>query len=277
MSTGTGPSHERIDELIALDAIGGLEEADRAELQAILAEHGDDCAGCDERFAAYAEAAATLAMALEPVGPSAGAEDRLIAAARARDAGPHADGVSDTAPSRPALSVVPGDGGTTDVARDEAPALVRPRRVGRWIAAAAVAAALLVGGVSGFVAAPRPPAGTTQFLSFAAQPGTRFASFPTSDGTTLTVAYRPNERRAWIFGSGLDKPAGGRTYELWWGTKGTPLEGMHAAGIFVPIHGDIIAPVSVDASQPGTVLGVTIEPPGGSPEPTSAPILATTV
>jgi hypothetical protein len=33
----------------------------------------------------------------------------------------------------------------------------------------------------------------------------------------------------------------------------------------------------VGGSDPGTVLGVTIEPPGGSPEPTTDPVFVTTV
>jgi hypothetical protein len=102
-------------------------------------------------------------------------------------------------------------------------------------------------------------------------------AFPTKDGGRLTVAYRPGDTRAWIFGSGLTKPSGGRTYELWWGAEGTPLDRMHAAGLFVPIHGDVVAPVSIGASDPGTVLGVTIEPPGGSDEPTTPPVFVTSV
>jgi hypothetical protein len=143
-----------------------------------------------------------------------------------------------------------------------------------WIS---VAAALLIGITAGFIAAPKAPSGTTQFLSFAAQPGTRFAAFPTSDGQSLTVAYHPGETAAWIFGSGMTKPSGGKTYELWWGSKGTPLSAMNAAGTFVPIHGNVVAPVTVGTSAPGTVLGVTIEPPGGSSSPTTEPVYVTTV
>jgi hypothetical protein len=77
------PRHVRLEELIALDALDGLDPAERAELDAALAEHGPDCAGCAELFAVYGEAAATLAFALDGVRPSAGAEDRLIAAAAA--------------------------------------------------------------------------------------------------------------------------------------------------------------------------------------------------
>ncbi len=257
-------SHDRIEELIALDALVGLDEAERAELAAALVEHGDDCPVCAELLASTADAAAAFAFALEPAEAPDGAEERLIAAASARPVPTFSPAAA------PVLTPLPGGA-------DEPTKERRPRSIGRWVAAVAVAAALLVGGISGFVAAPRAPSGTTQFLAFAAQPGTRFASFPTKDGSSLTVAYRPGETNAWIFGSGLQKPAGGKTYQLWWGAKGTPLEGMHSAGVFVPIHGNVVSPVTVDTSQPGTLLGITIEPPGGSPAPTSPPITATTV
>ena len=278
MST-VDPRHERLEELIAMDAVAGLEPDDRRDLAAMLAEHGPDCAGCAELFASYGEAAATLAFSLEPRQPSGGAEARLIAAARARDLETPSD-AEGAAAARPSLSLIASDDDATDAGRRAVatePGRRRERRIGRWIAAAAVAAALAVGMVAGFVAAPRAPNGTTDFLSFAAQPGTRFAAFPTTNGESLTVAYRPGETQAWVFGSGLTKPDGGRTYELWWGPEGSPLGQMHAAGTFVPIHGDVVAPVTIGSSDPGTVLGVTVEPPGGSPEPTTQPVFVTSV
>jgi hypothetical protein len=269
------PRHARLEELIALDALDGLDAAERAELDAALADHGPDCAGCAELFADYAEAAATLALALPGAQPSQEAEDRLIAAALARDLDSPAGGVPGAGP----LTVVPGGG--RDAADGPGVARAAERRQGssvrRWVALVAVAATLGVGIVAGFVAAPRAPSGTKDLIAFAARPGTRLAAFPTKDGGRLTVAYRPGETRAWIFGSGLTKPSGGRTYELWWGAAGTPLSAMNAAGLFVPIHGEVIAPVSIGASDPGTVLGVTIEPPGGSDEPTTQPVFVTTV
>ena len=144
---------------------------------------------------------------------------RRIASSRqplARDLGSPAGGGPGAAP----LTIVPGGG--RDAA--EGPGVVRAERrqgssVRRWVALVAVAATLGVGIVAGFVAAPRAPSGTKELIAFAARPGTRLAAFPTKDGGRLTVAYRPGETRAWIFGSGLTKPSGGRTYELWWGQR----------------------------------------------------------
>ena len=281
MSTPERP-HDRLEELIALDALDGLDATERAELDAALGEHGPDCEGCAELFAAYAEAAAVIAFTAPPQPLSPSSEERLIAAARARDPLDPATGGTPASRARPAsppaLTVLPG-GGEDARGRSEPPTVAAEGRAGnrRWVAWSSVAAALVIGITAGFIAAPKAPSGTTRFLSFAAQPGTRFAAFPTSDGQSLTVAYQPGQTDAWIFGSGMTKPSGGKTYELWWGSKGTQLAEMSPAGTFVPIHGNVVAPVAIGASGPGTVLGVTIEPPGGSSSPTTDPVFVTTV
>jgi hypothetical protein len=263
------PGHERVEELIAIDVAGGLDTPDRAELDAVLAEHGPDGPACRALFAAYREAAAILAIGLEPVALPDGAEDRLVAAAHRRDAAAPGGNGAD----RPRGSAVPAADGGIAPAGPRA----RTRSGGRWVIVVAVGGTLIIGLVAGFVAAPKAPQGTTGFLGFAARPGTGFAAFPTADGQHLSVAYRPGGSAAWIFGSGLTKPAGGRTYELWWGSPGSPLARMTAAGVFVPIHGDVIAPMTIGSSAPGTVLVVTVEPPGGSPRPTTKPIFVTSV
>jgi len=76
-------SHERLEELIAADAIGGLDDAERRAMLAEMAEHGPDCAECATLTAEYGEVAARLATALDPMPMSASAEERLLAAARA--------------------------------------------------------------------------------------------------------------------------------------------------------------------------------------------------
>ena len=39
-------SHERIEELIAIRSIGGLDPQEQAELEREMASHGFDCEGC---------------------------------------------------------------------------------------------------------------------------------------------------------------------------------------------------------------------------------------
>jgi anti-sigma-K factor RskA len=234
-------SHERIEELIVADVLNGLDQEDRSELERILDEHGPDCQTCIELFARYGDVAAGLAITLDPIPLTEGAEDRLVTAARA-------------AP------------------RDHAGS--QPRRRSLRMVATLAAAALIAGiaGVVGFSLAPRAPAGQAAFLAFVARPGTRIVGFSTSQGT-LAVAYRPGESNGWIVGADLRKPAGGQTYELWSSPPGD--DGVRPAGTFLPIHGTVIEPAHLGTAF--DLLAVSIEPPGGSAQPTTKPILVLTL
>jgi len=120
-------SHDRLEELIAADVLDGLDEADRVELERGLAAHGA-CEECDRLLSQYSEAAAGLAMALDPLPLTRGAGERLLTAAR----------------------------GEHPVATPRAPSIV-VRRTRRWLATAAVAACLaVISGVVGWSVAPRP-------------------------------------------------------------------------------------------------------------------------
>lgn len=261
MNRDLTPGHDRVEELIVADVLGGLDMADRGELEATLTEHGPDCEECARLLAEYTEAAAGLALALDPAPLSADAEDRLIGAARANaNDGPALRLVALTGEAR--------DGGTGAAS----PAVVSRTR--RWLAAAAVAACFAVGGaLFGYSLAPRAPGGTSSFLAFVAQPNTRVAAFPSAGQAALAVAYRPGQRQAWIVGSSLQKPSGGRTYELWYQTD--PQGPMRRAGLFQPVHGDVVARVAIGPDV--QALAVSIEPPGGSDAPTTTPVFITTV
>ena len=116
-------SHEELEILIAADALDGLDEADRERLGRLMATHGPECPECRRLVVEYREVAGRVAMALGPEALSAGAEDALVAAARAR---------------QPSTGRGP---------------FLRPAR--RWIGVAAVAAAIAVlAGVVGYVLAP---------------------------------------------------------------------------------------------------------------------------
>ena len=51
--------HDRIEEMMAAQALSGLSAADEAELELLRAEHGRDCAECRRLEDAYSEVAAT--------------------------------------------------------------------------------------------------------------------------------------------------------------------------------------------------------------------------
>jgi anti-sigma-K factor RskA len=219
--------HEAIEALIAANALGGLEDAGRQELARLRAEHGPNCAECRRLEMEYAEVAGLLATSLDPVALSAAAEDRLMAAVR-------------QTPQEPAPEERPG------------PAKVRqmPGRTRRWIATAAVAAALAVlAGVIGYSVAPSGN-----------RPGTQTVAFPITDGQLITVVYQPGETQGWLVASGLPAPEAGQVYELWYILPDNP--NPQAAGTFVPTNGSVVAPVTVGESF--AALAISVEPEGGS-------------
>jgi len=77
----------------------------------------------------------------------------------------------------------------------------------------------------------------------------------------------------WVLGSHLDTPASGKVYELWF----LPASGgrMQPAGTFEPNGGTVLAPATVNG--PVQTLAVTVEPRGGSLQPTTSPIFMTNV
>ena len=116
--------HDELETLIAADALDGLEDAEQERLARLMASHGPDCAECQRLVTEYTEVAGRIGLLLDPEPLSAGAEDGLVAAARARQ------------PSE-----------------IDGPRVGRPAR--RWIAAVAVAAAVaIVAGVVGYALAP---------------------------------------------------------------------------------------------------------------------------
>jgi hypothetical protein len=223
--------HDELEMLIAADALDGLDQGDQEQLARLMASHGPDCEECRRLVAEYTEVAGRIGLSLDPKALSAGAEDALVAAAR---------------------TAAPSLGPTR-----------RPAGLGRrWIAAAAVAAALAVlGGAVGYLLAPGPSR-------------TQAISFPQADGQQLTVVYQPGQRAGLVVGANLQDPGAGRVYELWY--QPSPGAPMRPAGVFTPTDGSVVASVTVGSSF--VALAVTIEPgPDGSPQPTSNPIFSVSV
>lgn len=240
--------HDLIEELVVADALGGLDEAGIRELDRELAAHGPDCEECRILIAEYREVAGRLAFAIDPLPLAAGAEDRLVQAALGTTPrSPVAEAIVQSGdwPS----SVLPGR-------LDRAPGRAR-----RWVAAAAVAAALAV--VAGFAGYSLAPKGG----------GLRAVAFQAQGAQQLAVVYQPGGTHAVVVGSNIAPPPPGKVYELWY--QPSPDAPMHRAGIFEPKDGKVVAQASVGESF--VALAVSVEPDGGSPAPTTAPVFLVTL
>ncbi|HJX08584.1 MAG TPA: anti-sigma factor [Actinomycetota bacterium] len=234
--------HTEIEELLALEALGGLEPEDRARLDALLAEHGHDCAECAELREAFAETASMLGAGLEPATVSADLEDRTVAEAMA---------------TRPSA----GDGGPAAIA----PA---PRRRTALVAIAAAIVLVAVGALGGYLAAPR----NSEQPSL--NQNVRIVQFAPSDGTdgSMTLAVAPDGTNGYVFGSGLAAPPDGETYELWTIHGDAPT----SLGCVVPSDGQIVVPVS-GAFATADVAAVTVEPSACPGAPTTSPVMVATL
>jgi anti-sigma-K factor RskA len=229
--------HEELEGLIAADALYGLSELERRRMLEEMERHGPDCEECRRLFAEYTEVAASLALSVPPSAMSKGPEDRLLEA------------IGSERPSGAGRSQV--------------------RRVRRWIAAAAVAAAIAVhGGTAGYLIAPRGPSADSRLIAFVSQQGTRVVAFPGKDNQQLAVAFRPGEQQSWVFGTNLPSLPDGKVYELWYQPAADAA--VQPAGTFVPKDGTVVAPTSVGDTV--VALAVSVEPAGGSQQPTTTPI-----
>jgi Anti-sigma-K factor rskA len=281
--SGAERSHDRLEELIAADALGGLERDEALELERELAAHGPDCEECRRLLVDYAEVAGRLATALEPVPLSAAAEDRLMAAVAAESGtgpgpvGPGRPSGADRGAGLRSRALTLHRGGRVAPRGSGSPARrtgLAPGRGRRLVAAVAVAAAVAVlAGAVGYALAPRGSPAEARFVAFVSQPGVRIAPFPNRDGQRLAVAFRPGGGAAWVLGTNLATPPDGRVYELWY--RPGPSGAMRPAGTFVPGDGRVLAEARVGASF--DALAVSVEPEGGSRQPTTAPVFLTTV
>ena len=169
--------HTRIEELIAIRSIGGLDPQEQAELEREMVSHGPDCEDCRRLEVEYGEVAGRLAFALDPVALRPGFAEETIG-----------------------------------LALGEAPASRPGRAGGRWRPLVAVAAAvvLFVGGAvvgaAVFGGGAEVP-GQATVLALEPQD-------PSLTGT-VTAAFTPGEPGIYLQGSGLEPLPQDQVYELW--------------------------------------------------------------
>lgn len=234
--------HSLVEELMAADALGGLDDDDTALLLAERTAHGD-CAECRAIEAGFAETASRLAFALTPAPIDDSMIERIVSSPREKRLTP----------------VAAATAGRSDELSER-----RSRRPGAWqaLAVAAAVAAVLVVSVGTFARST-----TTVNLVSSSQ---RFVAFEGSNTeATLAMAYTPGEPGAVFWGSGLPDPGAGAVYEIWMIEDGEPTSG----GCVVPTDG--VVAFAVDASIGSSEsMAVTNESSDCPDSPTGPPIFS---
>ncbi|PRH76877.1 anti-sigma factor [Streptomyces solincola] len=150
----------------------------------------------------------------------------------------------------------------------------RGRALPRLVLAACVAAAVGFGGVAAWQyqradeASEQARAAQDQadrLTAVLSAPDARTVTGATEGGTRATVVVSRERNSAVFVASGLPKPPAGKTYQLWFDDDGA----MRPAGL-VSSDGASVMQGGVDGASG---VGVTVEPLGGSAEPTTGPLM----
>jgi anti-sigma-K factor RskA len=278
----------------ALDAVTAEEAAEFEQARAASAE-------VDREAEEFAETASLLGLAAAPVTPSARMKADLMSriAATPQRTAPQASGAEAT---RAAAGATPATDAPADAlaasAEPEAMAPVRqlPQRHGRaqevggagrarvtrfprtlrYLAAAAAAVVLFVaGGVVENALTGGPDTRVDQSASaladILAQSDAQRLSQPMGDGTA-TLVWSGSLRRAAVLVEDLPPLSDDKVYEAWYMDS----SGARAAGTFRPSSDAATWHVLDGTMTAGAAVGVTVEPKGGSTQPTSDPVLVMT-
>lgn len=253
-------------------AVDALDDAERASFEQHLAV----CADCRAEVGELSATAHSLSSLAEATPPPSLRASVLAGIARVRplppltedaDAPAPADGTASAPPPAEVAGAAhaepvhePDSGGTV--------APIRRRRHTAWFAAAAAAAVIAVGGVAWSPwsddAGTLSPMGTVT----AAADATTVSS--TKGAVTTEVAYSKQLGKAAVSVSGLPPAPDGKTYQVWFVGPGG--EATSAGLLGVDAEGSGQALLAGEAT-PADSVAMTVEPAGGSPQPTTEPFV----
>ncbi|MFE0383196.1 anti-sigma factor domain-containing protein [Streptomyces bungoensis] len=152
----------------------------------------------------------------------------------------------------------------------------RARLLSRWALAACLAAAAALGGTTvlqyqraedALHRASGARQRADEVAAVLAAPDARTRTAALGGGATGTVVVSRGRDAAVFVAAGMARPADGKVYQLWFDHDGA----MRPAGLMDAARTDqaVLLRGGVDGASG---VGVTVEPAGGSPEPTSAPV-----
>jgi anti-sigma-K factor RskA len=260
-------------ELAGVYALDALPEEERRRFEAHLA----DCVTCQQEVDGLQEVTATLAELTETTPPPA-----LRAQVLARiDQEPQlgAPGAAGGEPAPAPHGEVPS---APDPARDgdgagEGDELARRRRRS-WptsLMGTAAAVVLVLGlGVSVLIAGlydriGELEAASDDLVELLAAPDADTVTIEGPEGEVARVVHAPSRGEALFVADGMGPAPTDHAYELWLIDE----EGAHSAGLLDLDEGGRTVHRLRGDVQRAVAVGVTVEPEGGSPEPTTDPVM----
>jgi len=286
-------------------AVDALDEAEREQFERHLA----GCSACQDEVASLV-AAATALSSLSDLAPPPSLRDKVLQGITTvrplppvvvsdheqRDLRSRPPAVQGATPSAPEPATVPAPvappvapvsasvagpttGPETPATPQQAPDELATRRAGRhadtrrsplrWLVAAAAACVLAIGGFTVWRAndggSTPPPTVAEQVQS--APDATTSSDVSLPGGGTATVVRSASLGKAVVITSDLPTAPPGKVYQLWL----QDTQGQFTSAGLMPAGGDQTVVLQGDAAD-AQAAGITVEPAGGSAQPTSNPI-----
>ncbi|MEU9099945.1 anti-sigma factor [Streptomyces sp. NPDC048361] len=111
-----------------------------------------------------------------------------------------------------------------------------------------------------------------QLTGVLAAPDAKATSGQLKGNATGTLVVARSRNQAVFLASGLSRPPAGKVYQLWYDDAGT----MRSAGLMNPTRPTEAVLLSGPLDH-ATGMGITVEPAGGSPQPTTTPLALMTI
>ena len=245
----TSSANESLHALSGAYVVDALDDDERAAFE----EHLPGCSDCQAEVTSLREAAALMADDATTTPPPSLRESVLSGISTVRPLPPETP--APTPPEETTSTVVP---------------MRRTRRFRAAVLAAAAAVLVAVG--AGAVFQPwqddsPPVAAVTPADRVLAADDAKKVSITFDDGSMATVVRSLSQGRAVLVTDDMAAPPPGKVFEVWFQDEaGT----MLPAGLMAT-PGDHKVLLKGDATE-ATGVGITVEPEGGSPEPTSEPV-----
>ncbi|MGW7055485.1 anti-sigma factor [Streptomyces sp. NPDC054887] len=233
-------------------ALHALSAGERAEFE----RHLEDCAPCAQEVRELTATAARLGLAVTMTPSAALKEQVMRRITTERQDPPKVQQPAPVATARGRRRVLP-----------------------RLVLAACLAAATAFGGVAVWQnqeardarqQAQRSEQRSEALASVLAAPDAKLTTGKLTDGATGTVVVSRDRNRAVFLASGMPEPPSGKVYQLWFDDGGT----MRSAGLMdrSALAGPAAAVLMEGPVDSAEGMGITVEPAGGSPRPTTTPL-----
>jgi anti-sigma-K factor RskA len=237
--------------LVGAYAVDAVDDEERAAFERHLAE----CPECRAEVASLREAAISISLTTTTPAPEALRENVLAKISTIRPFPPvEAPPRHDAAPVGHRADVVP---------------LTRRRRATTWLAAAAAAAAIVVGGVvwSPWDDGSQGTQLTATEKVLRAGDAQRYQQ--AIDGARATIVRSASLGKAVIIADNMPAAPAGKDFQVWFDVPG---RGMVSAGVMPHEAKPTVTMLLEGDAAKATGAGITLEPAGGSPAPTSKPV-----